>query len=239
MTFPVTRMRRLRANPQLRAMVREVRLTPADVVMPLFVVPGTNVKNPITSMPGQFQFSTDLAIEETKKIRDLGIPGVLLFAIPEHKDDIGSASWDDNGIIQRTVRSIKEQVPGITVITDLCFCEYTSHGHCGVMHGDHLDNDATLENLVKQTISHAKSGADMIAPSGMIDGGVAAIRAGLDQANFSDISIMAYSAKFASSFYGPFRDAVDCAPSFGDRKTYQMDPANIDEAMREVALDVA
>jgi porphobilinogen synthase len=238
MTFPITRMRRLRGNPLVRRMVRETRLHVSNLIMPLFVVPGSKVRKPIGSMPGQFNLSVDMAVEEAKRIRDLGIPAALLFAIPDFKDETGSAAWQDDGIIQQTIRGIKEQVSDLSVITDLCFCEYTSHGHCGIMHGEKLDNDATLEIIVKQTLSHARAGADMIAPSGMIDGAVGAIRKGLDQHSFSDVPIMAYSAKFASAFYGPFREAVQSAPQFGDRKSYQMDPANIEEALREVALDI-
>ena len=238
MAFPIQRLRRLRSTPELRAMVQETEVTPSDLVMPLFIVPGSKVKNEINSMPGQFQLSIDQAVEEAKKIYDLGIPATILFAIPEHKDEIGSAAWDDNGIIQKTVREIKEQVPGLVVITDLCFCEYTSHGHCGILEGEELNNDATLEIIVKQTLSHAKAGVDMVAPSGMIDGAVGAMRHALDENHFSSVPIMAYAAKFASAYYGPFREAADCAPSFGDRKTYQMNPANVDEAMREVQADI-
>ena len=238
MSFPTNRLRRLRATPQLRKMVTETTVSPNNLIMPLFVVPGSNVRNEISSMPGQYQLSIDTMLEEAKKIEQTGLSSVLLFAIPESKDEAGSSAWNDNGIIQQSIRSLKEQVPGLTVITDLCFCEYTSHGHCGILDGDHLNNDATLENIVKQTLSHARSGADMIAPSGMIDGAVGAMRSALDSEKFSELPIMGYSAKYASAFYGPFRDAVDCAPGKGDRKSYQMDPANRAEALREAALDI-
>jgi porphobilinogen synthase len=189
-------------------------------------------------MPGVFNISVDTAVEEAKRYQDLGIQSVLLFAIPDFKDDTGSASWQDDGIIQQGIRAIKEQVPGMNVITDLCFCEYTSHGHCGIMHEGCLDNDATLDIIVKQTLSHAKHGVDMVAPSGMIDGAVGRMRTALDQEKYHDVAIMAYSAKFASGFYGPFREAAQCAPQFGDRKTYQQDPGNLHEAMREIELDI-
>jgi porphobilinogen synthase len=204
----------------------------------MFLVPGKSVMKPISSMPGVFNISVDVAVEEAKRYQDLGIQSVILFAIPEFKDDTGSAAWQDDGIIQRGIRALKEQVPGINVITDLCFCEYTSHGHCGIMRDGCLDNDATLDIVVKQTLSHAKHGVDMVAPSGMIDGAVGRMRAALDEQRYHDVAIMAYSAKFASGFYGPFREAAQCAPQFGDRKTYQQDPANLNEALREIALDI-
>lgn len=238
MAFPETRLRRLRRTPALRAMVRETELTVNDLIAPIFLVPGTKVKNPISSMPGQFQFSVDMAVDYASKLFDLGLPSVLLFAIPEHKDERGSDAMREDGIVQQMVRALKEQVPQLVVITDLCFCEYTSHGHCGILKGEELDNDATLEIIVEQTLSHARAGADMIAPSGMLDGMVSAMRHGLDDNDFSQVSIMSYAAKFSSAFYGPFREAADCAPSFGDRSTYQMDPANTDEALREVSLDL-
>jgi porphobilinogen synthase len=238
MTFPTTRLRRLRKSPVLRSMARETRVHTSDLIMPMFIVPGKNVMKPISSMPGVYNISVDTAVEEAKRYQDLGIQSVLLFAIPDFKDDTGSAAWQDDGIIQKSIRAIKEKVPGMNVITDLCFCEYTSHGHCGIMHEGCLDNDATLDIIVKQTLSHAKHGADMVAPSGMIDGAVGRMRAALDQEKYQDVSIMAYSAKFASGFYGPFREAVQCAPQYGDRKTYQQDPGNLHEAMREIALDI-
>lgn len=238
MTFPTTRLRRLRMLPELRSMVREHCVNVSDLVMPLFVVPGSNFKREISSMPGISNLSIDLAVEEAKKMRDLGIKATILFGIPEYKDDTGTSACENSGIIQAATRAIKEQVPGLLVITDLCFCEYTSHGHCGVMKDGQLDNDATLDLIVKQTLSHARNGADMIAPSGMLDGAVGAMRRALDGEGFETLPIMSYSAKFASAFYGPFREAVQSAPQYGDRKSYQMDPANFDEAMREIELDI-
>ncbi len=238
MTFPATRLKRLRKTQALRSMVRETRVHTADLIMPMFIVPGTKVMKPIASMPGVYNLSSDIAVEEAKRYQDLGIHSVLLFAIPEHKDEVGSAAWQDDGIIQQSTRAIKECVPGINVITDLCFCEYTSHGHCGIMRDGSLDNDATLDIIVKQTLSHAKHGVDMVAPSGMIDGAVGRMRAALDREHYYDVSIMGYSAKFASGFYGPFREAAQCAPQYGDRRTYQQDPANLHEALREIALDI-
>jgi porphobilinogen synthase len=238
MTFPTTRLRRLRKSPVIRSLVRETQVHTSDLIMPMFIVPGKNVMKPISSMPGVYNISVDVAVEEAKRYKDLGIESVILFAIPEFKDDTGSAAWQDDGIIQRGIRALKEQVPGMNVMTDLCFCEYTSHGHCGIMRDGCLDNDATLDIIVKQTLSHAKHGVDMVAPSGMIDGAVGRMRTALDQERYHDVSIMAYSAKFASGFYGPFREAAQCAPQFGDRKTYQQDPANLNEALREIALDI-
>jgi len=238
MGFPFTRLRRLRSTPELRNLIRETRVNPEDFVMPLFLVPGSGVKKPITSLDGQFHFSVDTICEYAKRIYDSGITAVLLFAIPEYKDDTGSSAWNEKGIVQEAIRRIKKEVPGLIVITDLCFCEYTSHGHCGILKDAKLDNDATLEIIIKQTLSHARAGADMIAPSGMLDGCVGAMRQALDEEGFNMLPIMAYSAKFASGFYGPFRDAVQSAPSEGDRKGYQMDPGNAREALREVALDI-
>jgi porphobilinogen synthase len=238
MTFPTTRLRRLRKSPVMRTLVRETQVHTSDLIMPMFLVPGKNVMKPISSMPGVYNISVDVAVEEAKRYQDLGIESVILFAIPEFKDDTGSAAWQDDGIIQRGIRALKEQVPGMNVITDLCFCEYTSHGHCGIMRDGSLDNDATLDIIVKQTLSHAKHGVDIVAPSGMIDGAVGRMRTALDQERYHDVAIMAYSAKFASGFYGPFREAAQCAPQFGDRKTYQQDPANLNEALREIALDI-
>jgi len=238
MSFPVTRPRRLRANATVRALVRETRIHPANLVAPLFVVPGSNVKREISSMPGQYNFSLDNLVEKCKQLSDLGCQSVLLFGIPEKKDDTGSAAWQSDGIIQRAIPAIKEAAPGMLVITDLCFCEYTSHGHCGIMEHGKLQNDKTLDIIVKQTVSHAQAGADIIAPSGMLDGCVGAMRAGLDKAGFQDTPIMAYSAKMASGFYGPFREAAQSAPQYGDRKSYQMDGANLHEALREVELDI-
>ena len=238
MFTPYYRPRRLRRNENIRRMVRETQLSVNDFIYPLFVVEGKRVKNPIPSMPGNFQLSIDLLVEEVKEVHQLGIPAIILFGIPEHKDEVGSDSMSDTGIIQRAVRAIKDAVPEMYVITDVCFCEYTSHGHCGVVTDGDVDNDATLENLQRQVITHAKAGADMVAPSGMMDGMVGAIRQALDDNGFEKIPIMSYAAKYASAFYGPFRDAAESAPQFGDRRTYQMDPANAREALYEVDLDV-
>ncbi len=238
MFTPYYRPRRLRRNENIRRMVRETQLSVNDFIYPLFVVEGKQVKNPIPSMPGNFQLSIDLLVEEVKEVHQLGIPAIILFGIPEHKDEVGSDSMSDEGIIQRAIRAIKEAVPEMYVITDVCFCEYTSHGHCGVVTDGDVDNDATLENLQRQVITHAKAGADMVAPSGMMDGMVGAIREALDDNGFEKIPIMSYAAKYASAFYGPFRDAAESAPQFGDRRTYQMDPANAREALYEVDLDV-
>jgi len=209
-----------------------------DLIYPVFIQDGKNLKIEIPSMPGIYRFSPDRVIDEIKEARDLGIKAVILFGIPSHKDDMGSDSFSDQGIIQRSLELIKKEVPEMFVITDVCFCEYTSHGHCGVIVNGDVDNDLTLENLKKQVVSHARHGADMVAPSGMMDGMVKAIRQALDEAGFSHIPIMAYSAKYASAFYGPFRDAAESAPAFGDRRTYQMDPSNSREAFKEVYLDI-
>jgi len=226
----------------MRRMVRETRLSVDQLIYPLFVRPGRNVRQPIKSMPGQFQLSVDTLVEECKSAADLGLPAVLLFGIPERKDAVGSEAYADNGIVQQAVRAIKEALPDLLVITDVCLCEYTDHGHCGVIVDRRgrkdVDNDATLDLLVREAVSHAKAGADIIAPSDMMDGRVAAIRAGLDENGFANTPIMAYSAKYASSYYGPFRDAAESPPQFGDRKTYQMDIGNGDEALREVAADI-
>lgn len=238
MQFPITRMRRLRRTPALRALVRETQLSLSDLIMPIFVVPGSNVRKEISSLPGQHQFSADLAVEQAKKIEGMGIPATILFGIPEYKDEQGSAASDENGIVQRTIEAIKKETSDLLVITDLCFCEYTSHGHCGIVKDEQLDNDATLKIIAEQTLSHARAGADMIAPSGMIDGAVGAIRHTLDEADFELVPIMSYSAKYSSAFYGPFREAADSAPQFGDRKSYQMDPCNAEQALQEVALDI-
>jgi porphobilinogen synthase len=239
MEFPLVRMRRLRRTEALRRMVRETVLTPDNLIQPLFVVPGTNVKKPVTSMPGVAQLSVEHAVTEAKRARDAGVPAVILFGIPERKDPEGSSSWNSSGIVQRATRAIKTELPGMCVIADVCFCEYTDHGHCGVVHEGDVDNDETLENLAKQAVSLADAGVDVIAPSGMMDGMVGAIRDGLDEEGFEGVPIMSYAVKFASAFYGPFRDAAESAPAFGDRRTYQMDPANGREALREAALDVA
>ena len=232
------RPRRLRGTAEIRRMVRETQLSPDDFIYPLFVTHEQGVRKPIPSMPGQFQLSIEHLVEEAREAKRLGIPAVILFGIPEKKDPVGSDSYSENGIIQRALRALKETVSGLLLITDVCFCEYTDHGHCGVLKDNVLDNDATLELLAKQAVSHAKAGADVVAPSGMIDGMVGAIRNGLDQAGFAHVPILSYAVKYASSFYGPFRDAAESAPQFGDRRTHQMDPANAREALREAELDV-
>ncbi len=235
--FPYSRPRRLRKGENIRKLVRETALTLEDLICPIFVRYGENIVEEIPSMPGIYRYSVDKVVDAVKEIRDLGIPAVILFGIPEKKDDIGSDTWSDEGIIQKALRKLKKEVPDMYLITDVCFCEYTTHGHCGVLKNGDIDNDATLENLKKQVVSHAKNGADMVAPSGMMDGMVKAIREALDEEGFSHIPIMAYSAKFASAFYGPFREAAESAPSFGDRRGYQMDPANRREALKEVLID--
>ena len=239
MRFPIYRPRRLRRNENFRRLVRETKLSVDDLIMPLFIVPGMRVTNQISSMPGIAQLSVDRAVEECKAIRDLGIPGVILFGIPDHKDALGSDAYKEDGIIQRALGTLKEQVPGLSLITDVCFCEYTDHGHCGIIKGQDVDNDATLEILVKESLSHARAGADMVAPSDMMDGRIGAIRQALDSEGFPHVPIMAYSAKFASGFYGPFREAAESTPQFGDRRSYQMDPPNAEEALREVEMDIA
>lgn len=238
MAFPEMRLRRLRRTPTLRRMVRETHLRADDLIYPLFIRPGYNVADPVASMPGVFQHSVDRAVEVCQEVAEEGIPAVLLFGIPETKDAVGSASWSPDGIVQRALREIKQDVPDLLTIADVCFCEYTDHGHCGVLEGNDVANDRTLENLARQAVSLAKAGADIIAPSDMMDGRVLRLRHGLDDAGFRTTPILSYAAKFSSAFYGPFRDAADSAPSFGDRRTYQMDPANRREAAREVALDV-
>lgn len=242
--FPIRRPRRLRSHPRLRDLVREHHLSVDDLIYPLFVYHGNDLRREIGSMPGQYQFSLDRLGEAVAEVVDLKIPGVLLFGIPSQKDATGSGALDDHGLVQEATRLIKRQAPDLLVITDVCFCEYTDHGHCGplVKHADgrvDVDNDATLPLLAEQAVSHARAGADVVAPSGMMDGMVAAIRKGLDAAGFSNIPILSYAAKFASAYYGPFREAAESTPSFGDRRTYQMDPANGDEALREVAIDLA
>ena len=238
MAFPVHRPRRLRRNENIRRLVRETNLSVDDFIYPLFIEDGENIKIEIPSMPGIYRYSLDRIDEELDEVVELGIPAVLLFGIPSHKDAVGSDTWSEEGIIQKAIRHIKKNYPQLYVITDVCFCEYTEHGHCGVLHEHDVDNDLTLENTKKQVVSHAKAGADMVAPSGMMDGVVKAIREALDEAGFSNIPIMSYSAKYASAYYGPFRDAAESAPAFGDRRTYQMDPANRREALKEVALDI-
>jgi porphobilinogen synthase len=238
MTFPETRLRRLRQTPVLRRMVRETKLAPDDFVLPLFVRPGEGIAHPVGSMPGVFQHSVDRLVVAAREAWADGVPAVLLFGIPDHKDAVGSAAWSDDGIVQQALRALGEELPDLVKVVDVCFCEYTDHGHCGVLDGTTVDNDATLENLALQAVSLARAGADVIAPSDMMDGRVGAIRDALDAEGFRDLPILSYAAKFASAFYGPFREAAESAPSFGDRKTYQMDPANRREAMREVELDV-
>jgi len=238
MAFPITRMRRLRSSETIRRMVRETALSPDDLIYPLFVTHGQGVRNEIGSMPGVFQLSVDELLKELGEVRSLGIPAIILFGLPETKDAIASEAYDDEGIIQRAVRAAKERYPDLVVVTDVCLCEYTDHGHCGLVQGSRVLNDPTLELLAKTALSHAVAGADIVAPSDMMDGRVAAIRRVLDEEGYENTPIMAYSAKYASGFYGPFREAAESAPRFGDRQSYQMDPANVREALREVALDI-
>jgi porphobilinogen synthase len=238
MAFPINRPRRLRRTDTLRRMVRETRLSPDDFIQPFFVCPGRGVNKPVGAMPGVAQMSVDSVVNAARETFAAGVPAVILFGIPQHKDATGSEAWNDHGEVQHAVREIKERVPGLVVITDVCMCEYTDHGHCGVIRDNDVDNDATLELLVRESLSHARAGADIVAPSDMMDGRVGAIRTALDEEGYGDTAIMAYSAKFASAFYGPFREAAESAPQFGDRRSYQMDPPNGDEAMREVALDL-
>jgi porphobilinogen synthase len=238
MAFPINRPRRLRRSDTLRRMVRETRLAPDNLIQPLFVCPGRGVRRPVPSMPGVAQLSVDNATAAARDACAAGVPAVILFGIPQNKDAQGSEAWNDDGCVQRAIREIKEHVPGMAVITDVCMCEYTDHGHCGVVKDGDVDNDATLQLLSQEALSHARAGADIVAPSDMMDGRVGAIRYALDGSGFAGVAIIAYSAKFASAFYGPFRDAADSTPQFGDRRSYQMDPPNGDEAMREVALDI-
>jgi len=238
MHYPLYRPRRLRKNDTLRRLVRETRLSVDQLVYPLFVVPGKDVKKPIQSMPGNYQMSIDNLVREVRNTKDLGIPAVLLFGIPDCKDELASGAFAPDGIVQNAVRAIKNETPDVLVITDVCLCEYTSHGHCGMLKGAEVDNDSTLRVLAETALSQAAAGADIVAPSAMMDGQIAALRAILDENGHAATPIMAYSAKYASSFYGPFREAAESAPQFGDRKAYQMDPANGDEAMREIAADI-
>ena len=238
MAFPRHRMRRLRQSEPLRRMVRETRLSSSDLIYPLFVTEGRDRRQEIGSMPGQYRLSVDLLVKEAAEVKLLGIPAVILFGIPERKDERGTSGYDPKGIVQRAVRALKDQVPGLFVITDVCIDEYTSHGHCGLVKDGRILNDETLECLRAMARTHAQAGADMVAPSDMMDGRVAAIREELDREGFVDLPIMAYAAKFASCFYAPFRDAADSSPKFGDRRSYQMDPANAREALREIELDV-
>lgn len=239
MIFPSYRPRRLRKNTAFRRMVRETALSINDLIYPMFVIHGKQVKNEISSMPGNFQLSVDNLVKEARKVHGLGIPAVILFGIPKTKDEVGSGAYDDKGIIQTAVKALKDKVPDLMVITDVCLCEYTSHGHCGIVEDGKILNDPTLELLAREAVSHARAGADLVAPSDMMDGRVGAIRDALDDEGFDDIPIMSYAVKYSSAFYGPFRDAAESPPSFGDRSSYQMDPANTREAMREAELDVA
>jgi len=238
MYYPSYRMRRLRRTPAIRRMMRETTLSVDDLIYPLFVIAGENVKNPISSMPGCFQLSIGNLLGEVREVAELGIPAILLFGIPAHKDSAATGAYDSEGVVQMAVRAIKDELPDLVVITDVCLCEYMDHGHCGVIQEGEVVNDVTLELLAKMAITHADSGADIVAPSDMMDGRVAAIRGALDDEGLSDTIIMSYSSKFASAFYGPFREAAESAPAFGDRKSYQMDPANGEEAVREALLDI-
>lgn len=238
MTFPETRLRRLRATPELRALVRETAVNPGQLMYPIFVQPGRERSDEISSMPGQFRLSTDFLPDLARQIRALGLGGLMIFGLPEHKDEVGSEAYRADGIVQEAVRRIKDAVPELLVATDTCLDEYTSHGHCGIVRDGKVDNDATLEFLARVAVSQAAAGADIIAPSDMMDGRVRAIRQALDADGRHDLPVMSYAAKYASAFYGPFREAADCAPQFGDRRAYQMDPSNRREALREVALDL-
>ena len=238
MTFPATRMRRLRSTPALRALARETTLGPGDLVAPLFVCHGERVRRPIDSMPGHSQLSVDEAVREAESMADAGVGGVILFGIPASKDGEGREAYDENGIVPRALRALKKARPELLLWADVCLCEYTDHGHCGVVDGDRVDNDRTLPLLARASTAYAAAGADLIAPSDMMDGRVGSIRRALDQAGFVDTPIVSYAAKYASAFYGPFREAAESAPQFGDRRGYQMDPANAEEALREVALDL-
>ena len=238
MSFPITRLRRLRRSENIRRLVRETHISAADFIYPMFVIYGDNVRNPIASMPGTFQLSIDNLIKDVREVVDLDIPAIILFGIPETKDEMGSSAYAEDGIMQRAVQEAKSAYPNLMVITDVCLCEYTDHGHCGPVKNGHVVNDRTLDLIATTAISHARAGADMVAPSGMMDGQVNAIRTALDEDGFQNIPIMAYSAKYASAFYGPFRDAAESAPKYGDRRAYQMDPPNTDEALREVSLDI-
>lgn len=238
MIFPDYRPRRMRQSDAFRRMIRETVLSTNDLILPLFAVSGKGVENPIPSMPGQYQLSIDNLIKTSKRAFDLGIPAIMLFGIPDKKDDRGTQAYAKDGIVQTAVRSVKDALPDLAVITDVCLCQYTDHGHCGVVKGDIIDNDASLELIARTALSHANAGADMVAPSDMMDGRVAEIRTCLDENTHSHVPIMSYAAKYCSSYYGPFREAADSAPQFGDRRTYQMDPANALEASREVRLDI-
>ena len=238
MAFPIHRPRRLRRTEALRRMVRETELRPSDFIYPLFVVEGRGVRKPVPSMPGIDNLSVDLAVEEAKRARAVGVPAVILFGIPGHKDPRGTGAWAEDGIVQKALRAMKEAVPELQLLADICLCEYTDHGHCGVIHGGEVDNDQSLPLLAQMAVSCARAGADIVAPSDMMDGRVAAIRTALDGAGLSRIPILSYAAKYASGFYGPFREAAQSTPQFGDRRGYQMDPGNVREALKEVALDL-
>jgi porphobilinogen synthase len=237
-TFPATRLRRLRRTSRLRSLVRETRLDLSDFVMPLFACPGEGVVHPLEGLPGIGQRSVDALADETETLVALGVSAVLLFGIPEEKDEEGSGAYDEDGIVQRALRELRARFPELVLATDVCLCEYTSHGHCGVVHGDEIDNDASVELLARTAVSHAEAGADTVCPSDMMDGRVGAIRAALDDSGFEQIPIVSYAAKYASAFYGPFREAAESTPAFGDRRGYQLDPANVREAVRECELDV-
>ncbi|UCD89314.1 MAG: porphobilinogen synthase [Desulfobacterales bacterium] len=238
MLFPDSRPRRLRQSDAIRRMVRETTLSVDDLILPLFVINGKGVKNPIDSMPGQYQLSIDNLVITSKKAYELGIPAIMLFGIPDKKDPLATTAYAKNGIVQKAASTLKEKVPDLLIITDVCLCQYMDHGHCGIVEGHTIDNDATLDLLAKTALSHARAGADMVAPSDMMDGRVAEIRNTLDENDYTHTPIMSYAVKYCSSFYGPFRDAADSAPKFGDRRTYQMDPANVLEAVREATMDV-
>ncbi len=238
MAFPTTRPRRLRMSETIRGMVRETRLSPEQLVYPMFVCPGSGVKKEITSMPDNYQWSVDLLVEEVRRVQSLGIGGIILFGIPERKDDLATEAYDDHGVVQEAIRALKKEVKNILVITDVCLCEYTANGHCGLISGEEILNDETLDLLARSALSHAKAGADIVAPSDMMDGRVGAIRTILDKNGFKNIPILSYAVKYASGYYGPFREAAESAPAFGDRRSHQMDPANSREALREVDLDI-
>lgn len=238
MAFPIQRLRRLRQHETLRRMVRETSLSPSNLIYPIFVTEGKDRRSEIASMPGQYRLSIDLLVKEAGEVAGLGIPAIILFGIPDRKDERGTSGFDPNGVVQRAIRAVKDHVPGLMVITDVCIDEYTSHGHCGIVKDGRILNDETLDCLRAMARTHAQAGADMVAPSDMMDGRVAAIRAELDQTGYPELPILAYAAKFASCFYAPFRDAAGSTPQFGDRQSYQMDPANLREAMREIALDI-
>ncbi|MBW2513539.1 MAG: porphobilinogen synthase, partial [Deltaproteobacteria bacterium] len=238
MLFPDYRPRRLRQSRAFRRMIRETRLSVDDLILPIFAIGGKNVKNPIPSLPGQFQLSVDNVVKLAKTVHELDIPAIILFGLPDKKDPLGTGAYAKNGIVQQAVKAVKDRLPDLAVITDVCLCQYTDHGHCGMVENDTIDNDASLELIARTALSHCRAGADMVAPSDMMDGRVAEIRNLLDENDFSGVPIMSYAAKYCSAYYGPFREAADSAPQFGDRRTYQMDPANAVEAIREATMDV-